>query len=119
MNFVNLQFYCPTPLSETHAKVVKPEFVKPLHSADIPEGSSLTLECHVTGTPSPTISWFRGDENIDRSPDYILSFVDGVCALRVRKVVKEQHGGEYTCKAANSAGDVATAARVQVISMSQ
>jgi hypothetical protein len=91
--------------------------VKPLHSADIPEGSSLTLECHVTGTPSPTISWFRGDQNIDRSPDYILSFVDGVCALRVRKVVKEQHGGEYTCKAANSAGDVATAARVQVITV--
>ena len=69
--------------TEVQKQVVKPEFTKPLHSADVPEGSALTLECHMTGTPEPTVSWFLGDENIDKSPYYLLNNVGGELSLKV------------------------------------
>lgn len=102
--------------TETHQKIVPPDFSRHLRSVDIPEGTALTLECQVSGIPSPTISWFRDEESIDNSSDYVLTKINGTCCLKIRKTIKEQHSAQYTCKASNPGGETASSARVQVIS---
>lgn len=102
-------------LTETHQKIIPPDFSRHLRSVDVPEGTALTLECQVSGIPSPTISWFRDEENIDNSSDFVLTNVGGICCLKIRKIVKE-HTAQYTCKASNPGGETASSARVQVIS---
>jgi len=101
---------------ETQRKVVKPEFSRPLRSADVPEGSALSLECHVSGVPDPTVSWYKDERSLEGCPDYVITKIDTLCTLKVRRLGKE-HSGEYVCKAANSGGDSSTAARVQVLSI--
>lgn len=101
---------------ETHQKIVPPDFSRHLRSVDIPEGTALTLECQVSGIPSPTISWFRDEENIDNSSDYVLTKINGTCCLKIRKTIKDQHSAQFTCKASNPGGETASSARVQVIS---
>ena len=100
---------------ETHRKVVPPEFSKHLKSQDVPEGTQFVLESQVAGIPSPTISWYKDDENIDNSPDYVLTKINGTCCLKVRRAVP-QHGARYTCKATNTGGEATSSAKLNVIS---
>ena len=72
------------------------------------------FECHVTGIPTPTVSWFKDDENIDNSPDYVITKINGTCGLKIRKAASE-HSARYTCKATNPGGEAATAARLNVL----
>ncbi|KAK2143985.1 hypothetical protein NP493_4345g00004, partial [Ridgeia piscesae] len=99
-----------------HQKVVPPDFSKHLKSQDVPEGSQLTLECHTTGIPCPAISWLKDDTNIDNSPEYVITKINGTCCLKVRKVLPE-HAGRYTCKATNPGGEASSSARLNVISV--
>lgn len=73
------------------------------------------FECHVTGLPSPQISWFKDKENIDNSPDYVITQINGTCCLKIRKVTKE-HDARYTCKATNAGGESSSSARLTVFS---
>ena len=50
---------------ETQQKVVVPQLSKPLKSSDAPEGTSLLLECYLTGIPYPTVSWFKVGSFVD------------------------------------------------------
>ena len=109
---VNLR---PSLVELAHQKVVPPDFSKHVKSQDIPEGSQLTLECHTTGIPCPSISWYMDDANIDASPEYIITKINGMCCLKVRKVLPE-HAGRYTCKATNAGGEASSSARLTVIS---
>ncbi len=101
--------------SETHKKIVPPEFIKHLKSVDAPEGTAYMCECQVTGIPAPTISWYKDDQTIDNSPDYVITQINGTCCLKVRKLTQE-HAGRYTCKANNQGGEASSSARLNVIS---
>ena len=72
------------------------------------------FECHVTGIPTPTVSWFKDDENIDNSPDYVITKINGACGLKIRKAVGE-YSARYTCKATNAGGEAASSARLNVM----
>ena len=72
------------------------------------------FECHVTGLPSPNVSWFKDDANIDNSPDYVITKINGTCCLKIRKCLKE-HGGRYSCKATNNGGEAVSVAKLNVI----
>ncbi len=75
----------------------------------------MVFECHVMGIPSPTVSWFREDQNIDNSPDYIITKINGTCCLKIRKLDKS-HSAQYTCKATNPGGETQSSATLNVIS---
>ena len=102
-------------LLETHQKVVPPEFSKHVKSQDIPEGSQLTMECQVSGIPSPSISWYRDDETIDNSSDYVITKINGTCCMKVRKTTPDT-SARYTCKATSKSGEASSSGRVNVIS---
>ena len=78
------------------------------------EGDQLTLECAVTGIPSPTISWYKEDQLIDNDPNYILTKINSTCTLKVRNVKKE-HASRYVCKAVNAGGEAASSARINML----
>jgi len=88
--------------------------VRTLKSCDTFEGAPFVLECQISGSPSPTVSWFRENENIDSCPDYVITKINGTCTLRT-KSSKAEHAARYTCLAVNSAGEASSTAKVNVI----
>ena len=101
--------------SETQKKEVPPEFSKHLRAVDAPEGTSVMLECHVTGVPPPTVSWKCNGDVIDvTSADYAVTQISGTCCLKIKRAAPH-HAGQYTCTATNPAGSATTSASVNVI----
>lgn len=101
-------------ISETHQQILPPDFTKNLKSVDVLESSPLSMECHVTGIPSPTISWYRDDQSIDSSPEYIITKINGTCCLKIRQAARH-HSARYTCRANNPGGEAASSARITVV----
>jgi len=99
---------------ETHKKIIPPDFSKHLSATDAPEGTQVVFECHVTGIPSPTISWYKDDASIDSSPEYVITQINGTCCLKIRKVTPE-YSGRYMCKANNPGGESSSSAQLNVI----
>lgn len=100
--------------SETRFKLVEPDFVRTLKSCDVFEGSPFALECQVTGSPTPSVCWYKENVNIDNSPDYVITKINGTCTLR-SKHSHIEHSGRYSCVAVNTAGEASSTARVNVI----
>lgn len=91
-----------------------PEFTKNIKSVEVAEGAPLVLECHVVGIPSPTVSWFKDEINVDNSPEYVITKINGSCCLKVRQAMST-HSARYTCRAINPGGEAASSARISVI----
>ena len=89
--------------------------MKNVKSIDVPNGTQFQMECQAIGMPTPTISWFKDSENIDNSPDYVITQINGVCTLKVRKAL-ESHTARYSCKASNAGGEATSAGNVKIIS---
>lgn len=98
---------------ETHQQIIPPDFTKNLKSADVLEGCPFTFECHVTGIPSPEISWYKDDQNIDSSPDFVITQINGTCCLKLRKATLHE-SARYTCRAINAGGEAASSARLTI-----
>ena len=94
--------------------MVEPDFIRTLKSCDAFEGGPFVLECQVSGSPTPTISWYKENENVDSSAEYVITKINGTCTLRT-KSSNVEHSGRYTCLAVNSAGEASSTARVNVI----
>jgi len=91
---------------------------KPLKSSDAPEGTSLLLECYLTGIPYPTVSWFKDGVCIDSDPEYVITQGNNSgepCTLKIRRLDKSKHSGVYSIKATNPGGEVTSSATVNVI----
>uniref|UniRef100_A0A3Q0QQS9 Ig-like domain-containing protein n=1 Tax=Amphilophus citrinellus TaxID=61819 RepID=A0A3Q0QQS9_AMPCI len=67
------------------------------------EGESVTLECKISGHPSPVVIWFREDYKIESSIDFQISYEDGFARLIIREAFAED-SGRFTCTATNEAG---------------
>ena len=63
----------------------------------IRQGQYVKLECLATGVPFPTISWTRGDEQLNDS-----SVTDN--GTLIIQSAKQENGGEYKCTAKNTLG---------------
>ncbi|XP_062447296.1 hemicentin-2 [Rhea pennata] len=62
----------------------------------------LTLDCNVSGTPVPTIVWYKDEQLVSEGRG--LRFLHGAQALHFPKVRKED-AGSYTCRAKNKVGE--------------
>ena len=62
---------------------------------EVTENEPFALECYVTGQPIPRVSWFKNDENIDNSPDFILTEIAGMCTLKVSWLPPELFASVY------------------------
>jgi len=70
------------------------------------------LECHVTGTPLPEISWFQDRKQLD--DDVVMGDMASKSSVVIGRLQPE-HSGEYVCRATNAAGESMTSASIRVV----
>lgn len=67
----------------------------------------MTLECQISGHPTPGIMWFREDYRIESSIDFQITYEQGYARLVIREAFAED-SGHFTCTATNEAGTIST-----------
>lgn len=97
----------------TEIKYSSPIFVKPLKDAVTRENEKFTFECEVTGSPDPTIDWFKDGILIQNNPDYKTSYDKGLCRLVIEETFAAD-SARFTCRASNLVGNAATSASLSV-----
>ncbi|KAK0067332.1 titin-like isoform X1, partial [Biomphalaria pfeifferi] len=100
------------PLKKYQLKV-PPDFTAKLKNKTAPEGSTVRLNCSVTGIPEPTIRWFRDGQEIFDGHDYTLRNNYGLLSLEI-VFAKQSLAGKYTVEASNSEGTVSCSCSVDV-----
>ena len=76
---------------------VPPKFARPLRDVTAREGERAVIECWVDPYPEPErIQWFHNQVEIQVSPDYEISYNNGVCSLVISELFPEDQGN-YTC----------------------
>ena len=84
-----------------------------LTDTNVVNGDTATLECHVTGQPTPDVTWHKDDELLSPCSARCQSYVDGVARLVLDDVVATI-AGMYRCTAKNLAGEANSEAKVVV-----
>ena len=97
--------YCHIPYLYVSTVVgVPPSFTNDQPLATVVDlqgvGNNLVLPCGATGTPTPTVSWFREGSQID--PASVTD--NGTLAIRVTESGAAREGTSYYCVATNRIG---------------
>lgn len=105
-----------TPRVSEHSAValMAPVFEIPLSDVTVVDGEKATLECRVTGTPTPSITWFCENQEVKASQDIRMLYEEGMCSLDIVDVLPEDEG-EYRVEAVNEAGSCHTVAYLTVL----
>jgi len=90
-----------------------PEFTVPLSDATIQEGKEFNFECRLIGQPIPEIVWYKDGISILNNPDYLTTYINGVCTLKIEETFAED-SAKYTCRAFNILGSAETSAILSV-----
>ena len=81
------------------------------------EGQLLEIVCTVSGTPTPTIQWFKDDEVVlsqGRDSLRISITGDGLSSIININSASLSNNGIYRCMASNEAGSVSKTLEIQV-----
>ena len=98
---------------DTAPEETAPEFTSPLTDTHVDDGDTVTLECHVTGQPTPDVTWHKDDKLLPNCSDSCQSYVNGVAKLVLADIVGSG-AGVYLCTAKNQAGEAKSEANVSV-----
>lgn len=80
-----------------------PRFTLKPQNINVRSGDSVTLECRVTGSPSPDVRWYRDNDPLIEGEKYLFGFEDGLHSLHIKNV-REDDSGNYKVIARNLAG---------------
>uniref|UniRef100_A0A673TQ42 Leucine rich repeats and immunoglobulin like domains 1 n=1 Tax=Suricata suricatta TaxID=37032 RepID=A0A673TQ42_SURSU len=78
-----------------------PSLVVPLEDRVVSTGETVALQCKATGSPTPRITWFKGNRPLSLTERH--HFTPGNQLLVVQNVVVED-AGQYTCEMSNALG---------------
>ncbi|KAM4882247.1 leucine-rich repeats and immunoglobulin-like domains protein 1 isoform 1-T1 [Thomomys bottae] len=78
-----------------------PSLAAPLEDRVVSVGETVALQCKATGSPTPRITWFKGDLPLSLTERH--HFTPGNQLLVVQNVVAED-AGRYTCEMSNTLG---------------
>uniref|UniRef100_A0A914Q9F2 Ig-like domain-containing protein n=1 Tax=Panagrolaimus davidi TaxID=227884 RepID=A0A914Q9F2_9BILA len=95
---------------------IKPSFIEVLPGRmKVKAGDSLSLECSVSGYPSPKIQWLRNGVSLipQRKGRYSM-FYDGECATLSFDTLSPSDAGTYSLQCENSAGTATTQVNLEV-----
>ena len=92
-----------------------PEFTKAIKDIEVAEDEEARFDVRVSGSPSPTVQWFKGTKKIEDAGKFLLidDEEDDLFSLVIDKVAPDDVG-TYTCKAKNEAGEVSCKAEVRL-----
>ncbi|OCT61202.1 hypothetical protein XELAEV_18047225mg [Xenopus laevis] len=85
-------------------RVIPPSFTRKLKDTNSMLISSTHLECKESGSPPISIAWYQNGSKIVSSENHEITYTDNVCALTINDLGSSDVGN-FTCKAANVAGD--------------
>lgn len=77
-------------------------------------GKGHTVQLRVDGNPLPTVQWFKNGVCIDTSPDYVITFNNGLCQVNFEELLKDVDEGLYSCSATNKIGQAETHVALQI-----
>lgn len=84
--------------------LIPPNFTKKPHQTiQESEGQSIKIEARVSGSQPLSITWFKDEQEILQTENYILLFKNNVVQLNIKKA-QLADSGVYTCEASNEAG---------------
>jgi len=92
-----------------------PEITSTSSNVEAKLSETAVLDCHVTGTPTPTVEWLFNGQPLDRTDQRY--YVTTRAALTISDV-KVADTGRYTCRANNSAGVDERDVHLDVLGMS-
>nr|XP_019952107.1 PREDICTED: immunoglobulin-like and fibronectin type III domain-containing protein 1 [Paralichthys olivaceus] len=80
-----------------------PAFIVPLKMRTAPQGYECHMSCAVKGDPSPRVTWYRNNINLNTNTNYHITNVCGVCSLLILRVGAKDNG-EYKVVIENKLG---------------
>ncbi|KAM4711372.1 striated muscle preferentially expressed protein kinase [Anableps anableps] len=90
-----------------------PRFVKPLEDATAPAGSEVRLDCIITGSPPPTVTWRKDNVKL-RSDAFYAVQTEGKMHTLLIKELRVHNAGSYCVTAANMAGTSSCSATLYI-----
>lgn len=93
----------------------KPEFTEAMKDIEVAEDEEGRFDVRVSGSPSPTLQWFKGTKKIEDAGKFLFidDEEDDLFSLVIDKVAPDDVG-TYTCKANNEAGEVSCKAELKL-----
>ncbi|XP_037243223.1 leucine-rich repeats and immunoglobulin-like domains protein 1 isoform X1 [Falco rusticolus] len=89
-----------------------PSLIHPLEDHVVSVGETVALQCKATGSPSPRITWLKGDQPLMVTERH--HFTSGNQLLIIRNVVLED-AGKYTCEMSNTLGTERAHSHVSIL----
>lgn len=86
----------PVVQGKSIPKGTPPMFTKKLQPIYTKEKSSIQFEVEFTGSPAPSISWFREDYEIQNSNDFKILTTGNKSTLVVKEVSEQEKLDEIT-----------------------
>ncbi|XP_041834949.1 striated muscle preferentially expressed protein kinase [Melanotaenia boesemani] len=90
-----------------------PKFEKPLEDTTAPSGSEVTLQCIITGSPAPTVTWRKNNVQIWNDAFHVVK-VEGEKHSLVIKEMRLHNAGSYCVTAVNTAGRASCSATLYI-----
>jgi len=80
------------------------------------EGQLLELVCRVSGTPTPTIQWFKEEQPVTSQGNSLRISItaDGMASIININPASVSNNGRYSCVATNDAGATSKTLEIQV-----
>ncbi|KAF7711539.1 hypothetical protein HF521_000550 [Silurus meridionalis] len=80
-----------------------PKFTVPLKQHVAPKGYECYMSCAVSGNPTPHVTWYHNNVNINTNTNYYISNTCGVCSMLIL-MVGPKDTGEYKVVAESRLG---------------
>ncbi|XP_069083259.1 striated muscle preferentially expressed protein kinase isoform X2 [Pleurodeles waltl] len=92
---------------------VQPMFTRKMEDLDVVEGRTARLDCKISGTPPPTVTWTHFGQPVKESETVHIQKEKGHHSLVISHVGSE-HEGQYVVTARNEHGEVECTAELYV-----
>ncbi|XP_033332507.2 uncharacterized protein LOC117223969 isoform X2 [Megalopta genalis] len=85
--------------------IFPPVFGRRLQAQVVKRGDRVNMEVEITGTPEPTVSWFKDDIPIKERPPELRMKQQGNCYMLIIDKAEMHHCGKYMVRATNAGGE--------------
>uniref|UniRef100_A0A913I9R6 Ig-like domain-containing protein n=1 Tax=Strongyloides stercoralis TaxID=6248 RepID=A0A913I9R6_STRER len=93
---------------------IAPNFTKGMSDVRVPQNSTTTFSCEISGKPIPTITWFKDGKQLPNDNRYKQLLENNVAKLVLDKVLPVD-SGVYECVLKNVSGEARCKARLNCI----
>ncbi|XP_054275490.1 titin isoform X2 [Macrosteles quadrilineatus] len=95
--------------------VFPPVFGRRLRADTVPVGKRTVLEVEVTGTPDPSVTWYKDGQQIAASSSMYRVLAQGNSHRLIIEQASHSHSGRYEARATNDGGEARTAADLLIV----